>query len=112
MAARYDQGDAASSLDAEEAEGEAHGWLISRSVPVLLICTCHTGFALHTHVLTRTHSHNPSKLDHCKEYHISDQAIPLRHVRSAHHYVMLEQQCLSCVRSVHWARMPSYLDPF
>ena len=31
MAARYDQGDAASSLDAEEAEGEAHGWLIARS---------------------------------------------------------------------------------
>lgn len=30
MAARYDQGDAASSLDAEEAEGEAHGWLIAR----------------------------------------------------------------------------------
>lgn len=35
MAARYDQGDAASSLDAEEAEGEAHGWLIARSASPL-----------------------------------------------------------------------------
>ena len=36
MAARYDEGDAASSLDAEEAQGEAHGWLISRLAPPIL----------------------------------------------------------------------------
>lgn len=40
MAAVYDRGDASSSLDGSEAEGEAHGWLISRSGPIALKSAC------------------------------------------------------------------------
>ena len=40
MARRYDEGSAGSNVTSEEAEGEAHGWLIARSAPHIDMVQC------------------------------------------------------------------------